>query len=58
MAYKIALIPGDGIGREVIPEAVRVMEILAKLHDFEMSYTEFDFSCELYLKTGAMMPAR
>jgi tartrate dehydrogenase/decarboxylase/D-malate dehydrogenase len=56
MAYKIALIPGDGIGKEVIPEAVRVMEALTGPHGFEMNYTQFDYSCELYLKTGAMMP--
>jgi len=57
MAYNIALIPGDGIGREVIPEAVRVMEALAGPHGFKMNYTEFPYSCGHYLKTGQMMPA-
>ena len=57
MAYKIALIPGDGIGKEVIPEAVRVMEALAGPHGFEMNYIEFPYSCGHYLKTGKMMPA-
>ena len=56
MAYNIALIPGDGIGKEVIPAAVRVLDSLSKRHDFEMTYTEFPFSCEYYLKTGEMMP--
>jgi len=56
MAYNIALIPGDGIGKEVVPEAVRVMDILAGQHGFEMAYTEFPYSCEYYLKTGTMMP--
>jgi tartrate dehydrogenase/decarboxylase/D-malate dehydrogenase len=56
MTYHIALIPGDGIGKEVVPEAVRVMDILAKQHGFEMAYTEFPYSCEYYLKTGTMMP--
>ena len=56
MAYNIALIPGDGIGKEVVPDAVRVLEILAGQHGFEMVYTEFPYSCEYYLKTGAMMP--
>ncbi|MBW2429542.1 MAG: tartrate dehydrogenase [Deltaproteobacteria bacterium] len=56
MAYNIALIPGDGIGKEVVPAAVRVMESLSKLHGFEMTYTEFPYSCEYYLKTGQMMP--
>jgi len=57
MAYNIALIPGDGIGQEVIPEAVRVMEALAGPHGFKMNYTEFPYSCGHYLKTGQMMPA-
>ncbi len=56
MKYSIALIPGDGIGQEVVPEAVRVMDILARQHGFEMAYTEFPYSCEYYLKTGTMMP--
>lgn len=56
MAYNIALIPGDGIGKEVVPAAVRVMESLSKRHGFEMIYTEFPYSCEYYLKTGQMMP--
>ena len=57
MVHRIALIPGDGIGKEVIPAAVRVMDSLSKRHGFEMVYTEFPYSCEYYLKTGAMMPA-
>ena len=57
MAYNIALIPGDGIGKEVIPEAVKIMKALSKQHGFDMTYTEFPYSCEYYLKTGRMMPA-
>jgi tartrate dehydrogenase/decarboxylase/D-malate dehydrogenase len=57
MAYNIALIPGDGIGKEVVPEAVKIIKVLAKQHDFDMTYTEFPYSCEHYLKTGSMMPA-
>jgi tartrate dehydrogenase/decarboxylase/D-malate dehydrogenase len=56
MAYNIALIPGDGIGKEVVPEAVRVMDILSRQHGFEMAYTDFPYSCEFYLNTGTMMP--
>jgi len=56
MTYNIALIPGDGIGKEVVPEAVRIMKTLSKQHDFEMTFTEFPYSCEYYLKTGSMMP--
>ena len=57
MACNIALIPGDGIGNEVVPAAVRVMDSLSKRHGFEMTYTEFPYSCAYYLKTGQMMPA-
>ena len=57
MAYNIALIPGDGIGKEVVPEAVKIIKVLSKQHDFDVTYTEFPYSCEYYLKTGSMMPA-
>ena len=57
MALNIALIPGDGIGREVVPEGVRVLEALAARHDFEVKFEAFPYSCEYYLKHGVMMPA-
>lgn len=53
---KIALIPGDGIGMEVMPEGVRVLEAAASKHNLSLEWTEFDWSCETYLKTGSMMP--
>ena len=56
MEYKIALIAGDGIGKEVVPEGVRVLEALALKYDFDVSYAEFPFSCEFYLRHGKMMP--
>ena len=56
MAYKIALIPGDGIGLEVIPEGVRVLEALSKRFSFDLEFTEFPFSCAYYRKHGEMMP--
>jgi len=52
---KIALIPGDGIGKEVIPEGIRVLEKAATKHKINIQWTEFDWSCETYLKTGRMM---
>lgn len=52
----IALIPGDGIGMEVMPEGVRVLETAASKHGFTLQWQEFDWSCETYLKTGRMMP--
>ncbi len=56
MSYKIALIPGDGIGREVIPEGVRVLDVLASKFNFTVSYKEFPYSCEYYREHGKMMP--
>ena len=53
---KIALIPCDGIGKEIMPEGVRVLEAVASKHGLNLEWTEFDWSCETYLKTGQMMP--
>jgi tartrate dehydrogenase/decarboxylase/D-malate dehydrogenase len=55
--YKIATIPGDGIGREVVPEGIRVIEAAGRRFGFSTSFQNFDWSCESYLKTGRMMPA-
>jgi tartrate dehydrogenase/decarboxylase/D-malate dehydrogenase len=55
-AYKIAVIEGDGIGREVVPEGVRVLEAVAHRFDLSFSWQNFDWSCERYAKTGRMMP--
>lgn len=54
--YEIALIPGDGIGKEVMPEGVRVLEAAAARFGFELAYNSFDWSCETYHATGQMMP--
>jgi tartrate dehydrogenase/decarboxylase/D-malate dehydrogenase len=43
---KIALIPGDGIGKEVMPEGVRVLEAAASKHGLNLERTEFDWYCE------------
>jgi tartrate dehydrogenase/decarboxylase/D-malate dehydrogenase len=55
--YRIALIPGDGIGHEVVPEGQRVLEAAARRFGFSLAWTDFDWSCERYAKTGTMMPA-
>jgi tartrate dehydrogenase/decarboxylase/D-malate dehydrogenase len=55
-SYKIAAIPGDGIGREVVPEGIRVVEAAARRHGFSVAWQEFDWSCERYTRTGRMMP--
>ncbi len=56
MTYRIALIPGDGIGKEVIPEGVRVLNALAQSYGFKVEFTEFPYSCGYYLDHGMMMP--
>src|SRR5712692_1321918 len=48
---------GDGIGKEVVPEGIRVLEAAGRRFGFECRWQEFDWSCETYLKTGRMMPA-
>ncbi|MBF6165756.1 tartrate dehydrogenase [Streptomyces gardneri] len=50
--YRIATIPGDGIGVDVTAAAVRVLDAVLP----GLEWTEFDWSCENYLRTGAMMP--
>jgi len=55
--HRIALIPGDGIGKEVVPEGVRVLEAVGKRFGIRFQWDEFDWSCERYAATGAMMPA-
>ncbi|TMJ30317.1 MAG: tartrate dehydrogenase, partial [Alphaproteobacteria bacterium] len=54
--HKIALIPGDGIGKEVLPEGVRVLEAAGRRFNFELQFTDFDWSCDRFAKTGKMMP--
>ncbi|BAD63380.1 MULTISPECIES: tartrate dehydrogenase [Shouchella] len=53
----IASIPGDGVGREVVPEAERVLKAIAELHGgLTFEFTSFPWSCEYYLENGSMMP--
>src|SRR3954470_24284149 len=54
--YRVAVIAGDGIGREVVPEGIAVLEAAARRYDFGLEWREFDWSCETYAKTGRMMP--
>ena len=56
-SYRIALIPGDGIGKEVVPEGVRVLEAAGRQTGVSFQWTQFDWSCETYHRTGRMMPA-
>ena len=50
--YNIAVIAGDGIGKEVTPEGIRVLEAAGRKFGFSFTWTEFDWNCELYAKTG------
>lgn len=54
--HKIALIPGDGIGRDVVDAAWSVLQTVAKTSGFALSGTEFPWSCAFYKETGRMMP--
>ena len=54
--YSIAVIPGDGIGKEVVPEGLRVLDAVAARFGFSLAYKHFDWSCETYKETGRMMP--
>jgi tartrate dehydrogenase/decarboxylase / D-malate dehydrogenase len=55
--YNIAVIPGDGIGKEVVPEGMRALEAAGRHFGFSFAWREFEWSCETYLATGRMMPA-
>jgi tartrate dehydrogenase/decarboxylase / D-malate dehydrogenase len=55
--HRIAVIPGDGIGKEVVPEGVRVLEAAAAGHGFALDLVEFDFaSADYYVRHGRMLP--
>ena len=54
--YRIASIPGDGIGQEVIPAGIQVAKVLAQRFGFSIEFKHFDWSCQTYLSSGTMMP--
>ena len=55
--FNIAVIPGDGIGKEVMPEGLRVLQAAAKRFDLALQFTHIDWaSCDYYQHTGQMMP--
>jgi len=57
MIQRIAVIPGDGIGREVVPAAIEVVEAAARRFGVDLAWSEYDWSCERYTQTGELMPA-
>jgi tartrate dehydrogenase/decarboxylase / D-malate dehydrogenase len=54
--HRIAVIPGDGIGNEVVPEGMRVLDAAAAKHGFELRWDHYPWSCAFYQKHGRMMP--
>ncbi|MFD2925608.1 tartrate dehydrogenase [Halobacillus naozhouensis] len=55
--HEIAVIPGDGIGKEVVPPALEVLHTIAEVHGgLSFEFTEFPWSCDYYLEHGEMMP--
>ncbi len=54
--YRIAVIPGDGIGKETVPESLKVLDAAARRFGFALDLRHYDWSCETYQQTGAMMP--
>ena len=54
--YRIAVIPGDGVGPEVADEAVAAAAAAAEKYGFSMGFDTFDWSCDRYLSVGSMMP--
>ena len=54
--YSIALIPGDGIGVEVVAASLIALRAVSRKHGFALKETLFDWSCDTYLRTGKMMP--
>ncbi|MFW5972148.1 MAG: 3-isopropylmalate dehydrogenase [Bacillota bacterium] len=53
---KIALIPGDGIGKEVVREGIKVLEYFNGVNHLNISFEEFDLGADRYLKTGDLVP--
>ena len=54
--HRIALLPGDGIGREVVGPAVALVEAAASRYGVRFTWDEYDWNCEYYIRTGRMMP--
>ncbi|HLL91281.1 MAG TPA: 3-isopropylmalate dehydrogenase [Tepidisphaeraceae bacterium] len=56
MAYKIAVMPGDGVGKEVVPEGLKVLKVCAEKFGFTFDTTDYPFGAEHYLKTKITLP--
>jgi tartrate dehydrogenase/decarboxylase/D-malate dehydrogenase len=56
-SYRIAVVPGDGIGREVTPAALEVLGAAGERHGFTLEPTEYPWGCDYFVETGRMMAA-
>src|SRR5688500_10395851 len=54
-AHRIAVIPGDGIGQEVLPAGVEILKLAASQGGFALEFTDFPWGCEFYQRAGRMM---
>ncbi|MCG6877852.1 MAG: tartrate dehydrogenase [Deltaproteobacteria bacterium] len=54
--YRIAVVPGDGIGKEVVPQGIRVLERVGERFGIAFTWETFPWSCETYTQSGRMMP--
>ena len=55
-SHRIAVVPGDGIGKEVVPPALAVLDRVGELYGFSFDWQSFDWGCEFYQERGEMMP--
>jgi len=56
LTYKIAVIPGDGVGPEVVREGLKVLDAVSKIYNLKFDFKTYPFSGEHYLKTGEILP--
>jgi tartrate dehydrogenase/decarboxylase/D-malate dehydrogenase len=54
--HRIAVLPGDGIGKETVPESLKVLDAAARRFGFDLELTHYDWSCETFKETGKFMP--
>ena len=54
--FQIAVIPGDGVGREVIPAAIEVLQYVSRKFGPQFVFTEYDWGADYYFRNGRMMP--
>ena len=55
-SYDVAVIPGDGVGKEVARESIKILNAVAGKHGFKVKTERFDWGCDYYLEHGEMMP--